>query len=129
MAVPVEINAKATGLRWVGRCPRKLKYVDDGMIVCKVNMRTGELILCPGSKPIRRKHDALAQNMFRRVIQRATERGMVVNNKKTNILCVSDAISYKAESFVDDPEGMRVSSRQKLCSDSTSTPGPSAMPT
>ena len=57
----------------------------------KINMQSGQLVMGAG-KPVRVKHDLITQNSFRRVVRRAENRGMVVNSKKTNIICVSDAI-------------------------------------
>ena len=39
--VPPERNKRATGLRWKTRDPRKLKFVDDGMMVARINMESG----------------------------------------------------------------------------------------
>ena len=41
ISVSPEKNRRATGLRWKARKPRKLKYVDDGMIVSKINIESG----------------------------------------------------------------------------------------
>ena len=42
------------------------------------------------------KNDILTQNMFRRVVAKATSRGMVVNTGKIKLLCVHDALTYQA---------------------------------
>ena len=39
---------------------------------------------------------------------------MVVNNSKTRILCVSDAMSYRAAAFIEDRDGIRLSSGGSL---------------
>ena len=97
VSVSPETNSRATGFRWRAKPARKRKYVDDGIIACKINMQTGqetgELV---NGKKVKQKHDLLTQNMFRRVVEKATSRGMVVNSKKTRLLCVSDALHYKA---------------------------------
>ena len=78
--VPAETNRRATGFRWKPSPAKKKKYVDDGIISAKVNMQTAPEIARP---------DILAQNMFRRVVDRARDRGTVVNDKKDkNSLCI-----------------------------------------
>ena len=84
--VPPERNRRATGLRWKARKPRKLKFVDDGMIVAKINMDSGEQVNMVGGRELRRKLDLNTQNVFRRVVRKAEGRGMVVNNGKTKLL-------------------------------------------
>ena len=112
--VPLELNKKATGLRWKAKRARKFKYVDDGMIVTKVNMDSGVVSLAAGSKPVKDKHDLIGQNMFRRVVSKAESRGMRVNNKKTKILCVSDALNYLPQAHMIDADGNRLESSDKM---------------
>ena len=42
--VPPEKNKKATGHRWRTREARKLKFVDDGSMVSRINMDSGEVV-------------------------------------------------------------------------------------
>ena len=104
--VPPEMNRKRTGLRWKARRARKLKFVDDGLMVSKLNMDSAVLSarLIEG-KPSKVKEDIMTQNMFRRIVRKATSRGMKVNNDKTSILCVSDALNYRASAFFRDSDG------------------------
>ena len=113
LTIPPEIDKKRTGLRWCPTHPRKFKYVDDGMIVCKLNMDSGTVELRNG-KTFKIKQDIRSQNMFRRVVERATARGMVVNSGKTKVLCISDAQTYKAVSFLIDRDGRRLESGDSL---------------
>ena len=93
-----------------------MKFVDDGMAVTKVNMQTAKVAVGrrEGGRPVKEKHDMQTQNVFRRVVARAEERGMVVNHKKTQLLCVSDALSYKAAAFIEDRDGLKLSSGGRL---------------
>ena len=110
-----EVNKKATGLRWRARDARKLKYVDDGVIACKINMQSGKILsVSYQGKVCKEKHDLITQNLFRRVVAKARARGMVVNHKKTRILCVSDALNYKALSFIRDSDGNKISSTESM---------------
>ena len=112
-SVVQEINRRATGLRWKDKPSRKFKFVDDGIILTKVNMQSA-LIDPSTRKPRRMKHDVRTQNMFRRVVAKAEERGMVVNCAKTRILCISDAITYEPSAFFYDSEGTKLESGGKM---------------
>ena len=57
MSVEEEVNKKRTGLRWKARRPRKLKYVDDGMLLSKINMDSAALGSCCQDRPCKNKHD------------------------------------------------------------------------
>ena len=106
-----EKNRRATGFRWRAKSPKSLKYVDDNTIVTKINMQTGrEVGRDEGGKMIKEKHDLLTQNLFRRVVGRAEGRGMVVNNAKTKIICMSDANTYRPRAFFIDDDGNRLES-------------------
>ena len=88
-----------------------LKFVDDGLTATKIHARSGVLAGAgQDGRPMREKHDLITQNVFRRVVSKATSRGMVVNSSKTHLLCISDALSYKAEAFFLDADGVRLSS-------------------
>ena len=114
MDVEPEKNKKATGLRWRARKSRKLKYVDDGMIVSKINMDGGEVVGWDERREIKRRMDIQMQNMFRSVMRKAESRGMVVNNKKTKVLCISDAMSYTVEGGFLDTDGNMLRSGGKM---------------
>ena len=110
-----EINKKATGLRWKARRAKTLKFVDDGMFLTKINMDSAAVTVGqPGEKPTKDKLDLQSQNLFRRVVRKAESRGMVVNNRKTKILCISDAQSYKAKSHLVDSEGNVLTSGNRM---------------
>ena len=115
LTIGQEVNRKATGLRWRARRPRALKFVDDGMTLCKVNMDAGQLNgSVSGGRPVKVRHDLQSQNLFRRVVRRAEGKGMVVNKGKTNILCVSDAQTYKAAGYILDADGNKLGSTDKI---------------
>lgn len=54
------------------------------------------------------KHAVQAQNVFRHIVRRAEQIGMVVNLKKTAMVCVSDALSYVADAFILDEDQGRI---------------------
>ena len=114
ISIPEEVNKKKTGLRWKAKPPRSLKFVDDSMIVAKINMDSAAIGQAPPGKPIKKKHDLQSQNVFRRIVRKAESRGMVVNNTKTKVLCVSDALTYRASSFLVDDNGVEIQSTDNL---------------
>ena len=96
-----EINRKKTGLRWKQARTRTFKFVDDGMMLTKVCMDNTTTTMQTG-RPGRDKHDTQTQNLFRRVVAKAEARGMVVNKKKTKVVCVSDAQTYHCLLYTSD---------------------------
>ena len=56
VTIQPEINKKKTGLGWKARRPRSFKFVDDGMMVTKVNMDGAQAV---GAEKIR--HDLLSR--------------------------------------------------------------------
>ena len=114
VTVPVELNKKKTGLRWKVRPPRTLKFVDDGMTLSKANMDSALPVPNSDGKPAKDKQDLPSQNLFRRVVCKAESRGMVVNSKKTKVLCISDAQTYKAKAHLLDSDGNRIDSGDHL---------------
>ena len=51
--VQPEKNKKSTGLRWKAREARKLKFVDDGIMVARMNMDSGEVVGMEGRKDLK----------------------------------------------------------------------------
>ena len=105
LTVCQEVNKKKTGLRWKSKKPRNLKFVDDGMILAKINMDSADVVDPIARRPTKSKHDLQSQNVFRRITCRAEARGMVVNKGKTKILCISDAQTYTAACRLQDADG------------------------
>ena len=114
VSIPVEINKKKTGLRWRPRHPRTFKFVDDGMTATKVNMDSASPCVLEDGRQGKDKHDLQSQNLFRRVVAKAESRGMLVNKKKTKILCISDLQSYKAVAHIRDCDGNKLVSGTHL---------------
>ena len=111
LTIPVELNKKKTGLRWKAKPPASMKFVDDNIIVSKINMDSAAVSALGDEKV---KHDLQTQNVFRRVVDRAESRGMVVNKNKTHILCVSDALNYAASAYIEDADGQKITSGTAL---------------
>ena len=109
-----EVNKKKTGLRWKARKPRKFKFVDDGLLLSKMNMDSAEVLGRVNGTVVKSKLDVQSQNVFRRVVAKAESRGMVVNREKTAILCMSDSQTYKAACKLQDSNGVVLHSGEKM---------------
>ena len=59
------------------------------------------------------KHAVCTQNMFRRTMRNAEQIGMKANTKNA-LLCISDALSFKAGAFFRAEDGMVLSSSEGL---------------
>ena len=114
VSIAEEKNRKKTGLRWKTRRPRNLKYVDDSMLLAEINMDSADHIGVVDGRLFKCKHDLQTQNLFHRIVSRAESWGMVVNKKKTAILCISDSQTYKASSRFVDAEGEALRSGHKM---------------
>ena len=89
------------------------KYVDDNLQEESVNFENAVAVLVNGES-VKIKHAVKTQNVFRHVIRRAEERGMKVNTAKTGLLCVSDSLNHKTRAYIQDSEGARIESGEKL---------------
>ena len=67
-------------------------------------METGVQFEREGGK-VRVKYAIPSQNLFRQITSNAVSIGMKVNAAKTNLVAVSDALSFKAESYIEDVDG------------------------
>ena len=80
------------------------------MTVEKINFETAERI----DQDNRMKHAIPSQNIFRAVVRRAEGRGMRVNAAKTNLLVVSDALSFNPRAKIIAEDGTVVTSGSKM---------------
>ena len=95
-AIPIEYSRK--NVKWRDMEPKVYKYVDDNLLVNRVNMETAAVgrdadACVDGPGAYWDKHGIECQNGFRRVVRRAEEKGMKVNGAKTLMLCISGATS------------------------------------
>ena len=90
-----------TRAAWKRRRVRAYKYVDDGITTEKVNFENATPGPDLGSKPTKRKQAIPSQNAFLATAHSAHAKGMKVNTLKTNLLCVSDAVSFAPVAFIE----------------------------
>ena len=88
----------------------KAADVDDAVQIDKVNMVTVDRSLDSDGGNVRVKHAIQNQNLFLSVTCRAEWKGMKVNEKKTTMLCVSDAATFNAEAYIETMTGEKISS-------------------
>lgn len=91
--VPLEPNPSTSAV-WTPRKTGLHKYIDDSVSDTKLDFENE--VVVDGRKC---KHAIDAQNVFRRTIRNAELIGMKANTGKTNLLCISDAQSFKAEAY------------------------------
>ena len=83
------------------------KYVDDNITCEKVNFGTVQTTVEEG-ETVKIKQAIPSQNGFRSITGNAMKLGMVVNASKTGLLCISDALSYKARAFILDANNNKI---------------------
>lgn len=76
-----------------------LKYVDDQLNMSKVNIRCSRLLVEEGEF-FRIIKDKRTEDLLTFITNKAEEKGMVINEKKTGLLCVSAATSFKTRAEI-----------------------------
>ena len=110
--VPPESSKK--NQKWRERDPRIFKYVDDNLQINRINMETAIPSLDGEGARVREKHGVQCQNAFRTIVRRSGERGMKVNSRKTAMVCVSGAQTYRAKSHIMTAEGEKIESGDSM---------------
>ena len=106
--IPEEPNPPTSAV-WKDRDAELHKYVDDSVIDARVDMENVE-----ESNKTKNKHAVASQNMFKRIVHNAEAIGMKVNTAKTGMLCISDAISFKAAAHIRTMDGQVVESGEDM---------------
>ena len=104
--VPEEPN-HWTESKWAAALAVFLRFIDDGFCLSKINYENSMGFTVNGQK-FRVKHAVQAQNVFRHVVRRAEDLGMVVNSQKTTMTCMSGALEYEADAYILDADQNRV---------------------
>ena len=112
LEVPPEPNAR-TESKWKATLMALLRYIDDGFGLSKVNFENSYGFEVNGIFH-RVKHAVQAQNVFRHMVRGAEDIGMVVNAKKTAMLCISDSLSYQADAYIHDSDQNQIGCQDKL---------------
>ena len=110
--LPEEPNAR-TEAKWKQILADLLRYIDDEFGLSKVNFENS-FGFEVNDVFHRIKHSVQSQNVFRHLVRAAEEIGMVVNSRKTSMICISDALSYKAEAYILDADGERIGCQERI---------------
>jgi len=98
---------KAKEPHWCERDQLISKYIDDGLQALMINMKKENTYEMDG-KLYREAFPCEMQAMFNHMVARAEGVGMVVNQSKTKVMCVSAATSYEARvGLVVDSSGRK----------------------
>ena len=94
-------------VRWKDRAIKCVKYVDDCLSLEKVCFSNGLKLQINGVemsvvKAVKSEHH------FCTVESNARDRGMIINNGKTKMLCISAARSYQSEPYLVSSDGTRI---------------------
>ena len=87
------------------------KYVDDNVTIEKLNYDRTDIVNSNNGKT-KTKQAFKSQNSFRTITSRAEDKGMVVNTDKTQIIVISDSLSYTPRTVILDKNGNKI-----CCSD------------
>ena len=98
---------------WHEREPVDLKFIDDGVNITAINMKTVAMYTDAEGKNIKRVHPVKAQAMMKHITKKAAEKGMIVNGAKTTLMCVNSAYSYTASAELMAENGERITSVPK----------------
>ena len=107
--VPLEPPTKKTNWRWQPKRPCSLRFVDDGSLWAKINMYNAEVSVKSDGSTVHTKRDIATENAFNLVVGRAKQKGIKVNVQKTQMLLISDANSFRSETYIEgkDSETIR----------------------
>lgn len=92
---------------------RIFRYVDDNIICEKLNYGSTP-VESIGDAQFKTKQATSFQNAFQSISSNAESIGMRVNASKTNVLCVSDALSYTPLTYIVDSNGERIEGKDTL---------------
>ena len=98
---------------WPPFMPWSLKYVDDVNAGERLCLRNATSIFSQAKE--QKILQALeCQSIFGIICDNATKIGMVVNPKKTQLLCVSPAIYSDVSAFITTPDGGKIESQESM---------------
>lgn len=90
------------------------KYVDDNVSVEKLNFGNEPVMLDALLGLIKKKQAISSQNAFASITTAAMRKGMVVNESKTNLLCVSDSLNFKTLAYIKDSNDNQIECSESM---------------
>ena len=98
---------------WPPFPPWSLKCVDDVNIGERLCLRNASSIFSQ-TKERKLLRASECESRFKAICDNAKNIGMVVNNKKTKLLCISPAIYSDVSAYITTPEGERIESQERM---------------
>ena len=89
------------------------KYIDDNITVEKLNYGNTPVSQI-GGKNVKRRVAVRTQNAVRSITKRARDKGMVVNASKTQMLVISDSLSYTPAAYMEGRDGEMIESTDSM---------------
>ena len=99
---------------FIERAPSCVKYIDDSLIIEKVNMKVPPLLTDHDGVKFKSVHPSKSQDLFAHIARSASAKGMQVNSKKTGLVCISAASSFRAQAHLLDDEGHEIDSVERI---------------
>ena len=99
--------------RWRPPPEKNEKFVDDGIHMSVVNMRALPLLERDG-RFFKQTAAPAAQSMLEHIAKRAADRGMIVNDAKTGVMCVSGALSFEPKVELKSRQGDPILGAQSM---------------
>ena len=98
---------------WKDSTPVVKKYIDDNINLDVVNMLPVQAVVEKGAL-VREIHPVRSQALLEHIVDRSAAQGMVVNDNKTTLMCVSAATSYKARAVLKDRNNNTIRSEDTM---------------
>ena len=95
------------------RAPSCVKYIDDSLIIEQVNMKVPPLLVDNGVR-FKSANPSRTQDLFDHIVRSATSKGMVVNEKKTGLMCISAATSFDPRMHLKGGDGAQIDGVDRL---------------
>ena len=96
--------------QWRNWLIQLIKYVDDNIINETINFEDVQTDV----HGFRTKKAEGTETLVEHIVQNAEDAGMVINPTKTQMMCISDAKSYNARTFIRVPSGEQVQPVSKM---------------
>ena len=90
---------KLTEKKWTSKPLLTLKFVDDGINAEVINMKEVPLMI-ENDIPFKETHAEKTGRLLEHIRKKAKEKGLVVNEKKTVLMCVSAAKTFQARTSI-----------------------------
>ena len=105
---------KPTESRWKSIEALMQKYIDDMLHLAVINLKEEKLLVNQNGSCCKVTTAAELQDMFRHLCRRAEEHGMLVNDSKTGLMCISVSRAFEAKAVLTGRKGEKIESSSSL---------------